>query len=652
VATVVPMHGLKIALPPAQLDALAREDIVQRVSALGQPRTVNNDGIRSKVGVQHLGASTALPELDGTGVMVAQWDEFWVSLRHMGFWETFFGPPRVIWPGECFDPTGDVCTSQHATHVAGTILSNELVAPGRYRGMAPNAHMISFQWWVGPSSFLWGHDKAILENNADISANSWGLDPVAVGEVGDYLEPSAWIDAAVRGGIFYNKPLLTSWSAGNSRDPRIPSSFFCDDAVRLYGCINEPGATAKNVITVGATDSNYEGRPVAFSSVGPTDDGRLKPDVMAPGTEDRPWLPVFDELLITSAEHPDSYWQTLGTSMAQPVVAGSAALLIQQYRDKHVANPLPSTIKALLIHTARDIGRHGPDYEYGYGRINTEMASQLITQNLVREGNIIVQDNVIHKITVPDNAEELRVTLVWSDFPAAPSLAKDLMNDLDLILMKPAPLEIHEPWVLDPTDPEALATRGVNRRDNVEQVVVDRPRSGEWVINVSAFRVPMRPQNYSLVISGKIAHSHRHIYDVIAIKESEEFEPDIDGRIVRFRAFGGGVQVGSSGSRYDVSTDCASHTEIMVKDTFGGTTLACLDSGEVYAVPDVTKSYHLAGAAIQPRDPSRDAPDGYPNVIAVMKAEQPKFQGIILGGGGVGLPGPNCPGGGPGGRCP
>jgi len=248
-----------------------------------------------------------------------------------------------------------------------------------------------------------------------------------------------------------------------------------------------------------------------FSSWGPTNDGRLKPDVVAPGCEDTLNRNDNDPTrTIWSTIPTDDYGGMCGTSMATPAVSGSVALLIQDYKNTHNNNnPLPSTIKAILTHTAKDLGNIGPDYSYGYGRIDVLKAVDLIESDT--ETNKVIKEDVISSqgetddfdITVSEGQSELRVTLAWDDYPATANADPALVNNLDLVLIAPDETEYY-PWVLDPNSPSSSATTGIDNLNPIEQVYVQNPQAGIWIVRVKGTTVPNPPQNYSLVSSNSL----------------------------------------------------------------------------------------------------------------------------------------------------
>ena len=285
-----------------------------------------------------------------------------------------------------------------------------------------------------------------------------------------------------------------------------------------FDSIPSGGATAKNSLTVGAVNDLTDDPLGAvtiddmapFSSWGPTDDGRIKPDVVAGGVD----------LFSTTAGADDAYesgWS--GTSMAAAGVTGAAVLLIEHFENLHGRLPRSATTKGLMIHTAVDAGNPGPDYSFGWGVVDAaaavrflsrDVASSLSEINQLVEGTL--EDGAVDSRTVDVQAgEPLKVTLVWTD-PAGTARtglanldnpARALVNDLDLTVTGPGGTT-HLPWTLNPANPAADAVRTqANHVDNVEQVLIDAPATGTYTIRVShsgALQDGLA-QDYSLLIS-------------------------------------------------------------------------------------------------------------------------------------------------------
>lgn len=419
-----------------------------------------NDGVRAAINID---AVQALPySLSGSGVIVGQWESGHPDANHVDL------VGRVA-------NVGDARLGDHATLVAGTLLGDgSLLASGRYRGVAPAATLVSFRAWDNVAELREQYEQAIDLYGIDISNNSWGKV-----EWHAYKDYCAALDDIVRGGL--GRPISIVCAAGNEGGWATIVSM----------------AVGKNVITVGATNSD-DGSIWSSSNRGPTGDGRIKPDVMSPGCEARKGWGVWSTL------PSNRYGSGCGTSMAAPSVSGTLAVLLEDWRAMHETDPLPSTLKGILIHTAADLGSRGPDYASGYGSIDAERAVAC-----VRAGTLdatIVEDRIAlpgqqntYALEVFPGQTELNITLVWDDYPADPLAAQALVNDLDLVVTDPAGRR-HFPWTLDPYRPQEPAER--DRRDhanNVEQVYAEDPAEGTWRITVSGTTVPQYPQTYSLL---------------------------------------------------------------------------------------------------------------------------------------------------------
>jgi hypothetical protein len=278
-----------------------------------------------------------------------------------------------------------------------------------------------------------------------------------------------------------------------------------------YDCIL-PAQTAKNILTIGAINSVAANQHTivnritmsAFSSWGPTDDGRIKPDLVAQGTS------VYSS---TSGSNT-TYETQQGTSMATPNATGSLALMQDYFRQIKNREVLSATLKAYAINTAYEAGTStGPDYSFGWGLLNTAgiaiaMQNDGTTSRLFENRLIQGQTYTTTFNTTGTNIPKL--TMVWTDPEATVWVASGallnnripkLVNDLDVRLISPSGTR-YQPWVLDPATPTAAATRGDNIRDNVEQVIgIAEP--GQWTIEVThKGTLRNNGQNYSIVLTG------------------------------------------------------------------------------------------------------------------------------------------------------
>lgn len=364
----------------------------------------------------------------------------------------------------------------HGTHVAGTVAAAGSADP-RLRGVAPEANIVSYLY-SPPTAALANLTASRQFEAADLATNSYGVNPAeqtnSCNEYGRYDSFTREVDTIVTRERY---PIV--FSAGNQRDEQD-----CAIPARAgFYTVPAPG-TAKNVITVGAVDK--DNLISEFSSTGPTKDGRLKPDVVARGVS-------------VLSLNTNNRTQTLsGTSMSTPAVSGLAGLLIQRFRQKNESAPEPDLLKALLLNTATDLGNPGPDYTFGYGIPDGLKAVKAIDEGTHKRESVASGAASEFSLEVPAGAPALRVMLVWTDLPAAVNAAKTLMNDLDLRLMSPGGEE-RLPLTLDPNRPAANAVAAENTRDNVEQVVIDRPLPGTWKVIVRAKELVISPQNFAVV---------------------------------------------------------------------------------------------------------------------------------------------------------
>jgi subtilisin family serine protease len=226
-----------------------------------------------------------------------------------------------------------------------------------------------------------------------------------------------------------------------------------------------------------------------FSSAGPTNDFRIKPEVCGPGENLGVAAWVSDE-----PDATEIYYVNSGTSFASPAVAGGVALLQQLHKKKFDVYMDGATMKALLCHTADDItdwaGQDitGPDVKTGYGAVNLEKAAQLIEKDekeTLSIYNFELDQGETETIFFQTTAvgELLTATLSWYDPPAAFYATNALINDLDLRITQEDTTYL--PWALPTTAQQAVAVLADNTRDNLEKVVVSGPLGGHYKITVS-----------------------------------------------------------------------------------------------------------------------------------------------------------------------
>jgi hypothetical protein len=475
-------NAMELILPSSQVLKLATLDAVSFIQPALPPQQEHNDGCRSAANVDS--AQNAPLNLTGSGVLVGIWDGGRVDETHPDL------TGRVI----STDASG---VTSHATHVAGTILGNGTQSSGTYKGMARLAQTLTCMWWNTASEMVTQYQEAIMSYGAEISNNSWGVGitaPVSnskcLATLGNYFIEDATIDQIVRGDA--GAPIIIVWSAGNMRST---GSQYCGSIGWTWNTI-DPLASSKNVIAVGAVNSNDKSM-TSFSSWGPTDDGRIKPDIVAPGCQ------TSGDFGVTSTESGGGYTVKCGTSMAAPVVTGLIALMKQRWNQTTPSdNLLPSTVKGILINTATDLGNVGPDFQNGWGLVNATQAARKVGIGWRSYVESAAGTGVTHtySLTIAPSTPKLKVTLVWDDKGGTAQAGNALINDLDLELVDPSSNQIL-PWVLNPMNPSLPATHGADHLNNTETVEVSNPSSGTWLAVVTGYNIPNGPQKYSLVFS-------------------------------------------------------------------------------------------------------------------------------------------------------
>lgn len=465
------------------LRSLAAEDIVQYVDGPLPEKALENDVLRDNINADEVQAAPY--GLSGFGLIVGMWDGGSVATNHDDY-----AARITIADGA---PTGS-----HATKCAGILAGDGSRStfyggtPNQWRGVAPEVEIASYDWPSNIENMDDEYAEAISTYGIILSANSWGwgLCPDDCEYFGTYDDWSQNFDTIVRGSA--GERLNIIFSAGNSGN--------CTDCAALlphfpYGTIPGPGSTAKNTIVVGSNNADNDALS-SYSSRGPTADGRIKPDVTAPGCKSYAGI-------TTTYINNDYYSSSCGTSFSSPAVSGSAVLTQEDYIDNFGVAAWPSTVKALLIQGAEDRGNTGPDYEFGFGRINVQNTIDIIraddgTGDLIKQATLSTSEVYTYDVEV-DGESELKVTLVWDDyFGNYQGSGKKLVNDLDLELVSPGAATYHA-WLLDPDDPSASATTGVDDLNNVEQALVTSPQNGTWIVRVIATLLPQPDQDFSLV---------------------------------------------------------------------------------------------------------------------------------------------------------
>ena len=475
--------------------------------------------------------------------------------------------------------------SGHGTHVSTSVLGDG-GASGEGKGTAPAASLVfqATENWATISTFcqLFGglppagyfltglpgdlHNlyQQAYNDGARIHSNSWGS-----AQAGVYTVDSANTDDF----IWDNPDMAITFSAGNAGADANADGVVDNDS------IGSP-ATAKNVITVGASEGaradnfpcdtgltytssdayqrretcgsmggqnilgtagqrwGFSAEPLAsdisagnqeqmapFSSRGSTDDGRIKPDVVAPGT----WiLSGYASLYQEGYGDPvnpqngiyqwdgwgmplnASYKYMGGTSMSNPLAAGAATVVRDYYNKAYSHNASAALVKATLINSAVDLldenndGANDNDFPIpnvheGWGRVNLTGATGGSYQFLDEATGLATGGSASYQYSIATAGQPFKVSLVWSDFPSTEAAALNLVNDLDMVVTAPGGAQYRGNvfsggW--------SQTGGSADRRNNVENVYVQSAAAGTWTVAVTGFNVPNGPQPYALVVDG------------------------------------------------------------------------------------------------------------------------------------------------------
>ncbi len=485
-----------------QISALMNKDWVSWVQPAELKWTPINNITRAWIDSDILD-SASYGNADGTNVDILIYDGGNVLATHQEL------------AGRVTTRDGACSTSSHSTHVACTTSASGVTAAAT--GHANNMHALLSDCMSTDTGVFYYTDPGELESDLDYAKDTWnstGGDADGAelfnASVGSNTSPNGWpcvwegnygptdviIDNMVRGDTASAGKLIAVWANGNERQ----GSARCGSTYHTTA----PPACNKNAIQVGATNKDAD-TMTSFSSWGPCDDGRIKPVVSAPGCATS--TGIYSCVATGNTAYDGTY---CGTSMASPAAAGVVAQLVEYCRNQGLSycptdgEFWPSSAKALLMHAAVDLGNTGPDYQFGYGRIEADATADLLTNSApnyadLRQDQITTQGEIdSYEITVSGSPAQLKVSLAWDDEAATMQALIKLVNNLDLELVAPGGT-IYRPYILDPNNPGNAATTGVDNINNQEQVVVNSPANGAWTIRVTGVAVPAGPQDYSIV---------------------------------------------------------------------------------------------------------------------------------------------------------
>jgi hypothetical protein len=400
--------------------------------------------------------------------------------------------------------------STHGTHTTGTTGGGGIVNP-KYKGMAPRVNLIS-QYF---SDILVNAPVYINDYNMVLTNNSYYSGLAGCPGEGEYDPESYYLDSQLNA----STSLLHVFAAGND------GAITCSPYPADYATIKSGFQCAKDIVTVGAIDNSTYAIKVG-SSRGPVNDGRIKPEIMAGG-----------ENIISTVPY-NNYGYLSGTSMASPTVTGTLALLYERFKQLNGGSvPSGALIKAIACNSADDLGNPGPDFTYGFGMLNARTAVETIENNQYFSGTVNNSGSASFTIpSLPAGVQQIKIMLYWSDPAGVPYAATALVNNLDLTVTS-SDGTVHHPLILDPSPAGVAnnAVEGIDTTNNIEQVSINNPPSGNFTVTVNGTEVPLGPQNY--VIAYEI------IYPSVKVEYPYGNETWVPGDVenIRWSAYGTGA---------------------------------------------------------------------------------------------------------------
>ncbi|RMA57759.1 S8 family serine peptidase [Ulvibacter antarcticus] len=394
---------------------------------------------------------------------------------------------------------GTTALHYHSAHVTGTIMASGVVANSK--GMAPRADAVGYDWNSDVSEATTAAAAGMLISNHSYGYGASGIPDEWFGQYGS--------DARDWDQIAYNAPYFLMMVAAGNDGADNSSNGAPLDGQTAYDKLSGHATAKNNMVVANGQDASINGDGSlnsvtrnSGSSEGPTDDYRIKPDIMGNGTQ-----------LYSTYETSDTAYNSItGTSMASPNVAGTLLLLQEHYVNLHGSFMLASTLKGLALHTADDVAPIGPDAQTGWGLLNAKKAAETLTTAAASTGSAIVSELTLtqgqtYSVTVQSNGTDpLMASISWTD-PAAAinngtnSNTPALINDLD-IRLENGPN--YTPWKLT-----GVTTNGTgdNIVDPYERVDVSGA-TGTYTLTVThKGTLSSGSQNYSLIVTGVVVSS-------------------------------------------------------------------------------------------------------------------------------------------------
>ena len=380
--------------------------------------------------------------------------------------------PHIDFQGRTDQSVSGTSSGEHGDHVCGIAVGAGNLNPDA-QGMAWASDLKVYNVWNAVND----SPNSVSNPGVVVTSTSYGN-----GCNAGYTSFTRTADQQVR----QLETIMHVFSAGNSGTQNCGYG-----AGSGWGNITGGIKSGKNVMAIGnvlATDGLANS-----SSRGPATDGRIKPDVCANGTQ------------VLSAFPNNQYVSNTGTSMAAPGASGAYTALVHAYKVLH-GDTVPSSalMKATMMNTADDLGNKGPDFSYGFGRINARKALEVFENDYFMYDTIAQGDSNLHVISIPAGVKEASIMVYWNDYEAASNATTALVNNLDMNVVD-ANSATYLPYILNSTPNAAAlnspATNGIDDLNNVEQVFLENPTPGNITVKVKGKTIPQGPQRYVVVYS-------------------------------------------------------------------------------------------------------------------------------------------------------
>ncbi|MBE0663968.1 MAG: S8 family serine peptidase [Bacteroidales bacterium] len=446
-----------VSAPIEEISWLAAQDYIQFIEPIYPPSEPENGTATTLHRSTSINSAHSLGrKYNGSGVNVMLQDDGIVG-------------PHIDYQGRIGQQYVSYNSGDHGDHIAGTIMGSGNLDP-KAQGMAPASTLYVY----GASGY----------QGFNLLANHYSLPGIRItstsysnGCNAGYTSLARTMDQQSR----LMPALMHVFSAGNDGTSNCGYG-----AGSGWGNITGGHKAGKNVFAVG--NVNLTDGLSNSSSRGPAHDGRIKPEIVAKGSS------------VNSTTNPNLYTLKSGTSMACPGISGVLAQLYQAHRlNNEGADPNGGLMKAILMNTADDLGNAGPDFRFGFGRVNALRAAKTIEEYRYDSTQIEQGEVITHLLEVPEDLHELRIMLYWTDYEASIGASKALVNNLNLVVTDPEE-EAFLPWILDhtpnPVNLNTPAVRGVDSINNVEQVTIKNPLSGTYEISITGHLIPQGPQPY------------------------------------------------------------------------------------------------------------------------------------------------------------